>query len=118
MINNGKTKARIRKAVKTSSGLISRAFVIVPFLALALALVLISYVALGSLAFMNKAKKTELEKRLSVAHDDIINLESQLSTMERNITLKKAKELGFKEVKVVKYFETKPITALLSGNEI
>lgn len=89
----------------------------IPFIALAIVIGIISYITLTTLTVWNANKRTFYEKEITVKSTNVVELESKLSSINKNITSNLALARGFIETHKVKYITTKPLTTALRSNE-
>lgn len=107
---------RVKRNVLTST-LDNYARLSIPFFALIIVFGLISYVTLASLAVWNAQKRTAYEKDISEKSTSVVDLETKLSSINKNITASLALSRGFIETHEVKYVTTKSLTTASRSNE-
>ncbi|HEY9584150.1 MAG TPA: hypothetical protein VJI33_01015 [Candidatus Paceibacterota bacterium] len=90
----------------------------IPFLAILIAVGIMSYILLTSLAVWNADKRTSYEKIISQKSKSLVELESKISSINKKITSALATSRGFVETHNVKYIATKPIKTASRSNEM
>lgn len=116
-------KRKIQKTIRNSKlspivrALPNYAQISIPFTTLAIVIGIISYISLTTLAVWNANKRTAYEKEISQKSENVLELESKLSSINKKITPSLALAKGFIENHKVKYVTTKPLTTALRSNE-
>lgn len=116
-------KRRIYKKIINKTNLTARSITVytqlaIPFATVGVVIGLILYIFLTSLTVWNANKRTFYEKEVSQKSAKIIDLESKLSSINKNITPNLALSRGFIETHKVKYVNTKPLTTASRSNEM
>ena len=107
------------KRVRTNAySLEGYAQISLPLISLLIVFCIISYISLTSLAVWNAHKMTSYEKEINQKSVTIVDLETKLASINKNITQNLAFERGFVETHQIKYVTTKPLTTASRSNEM